>query len=292
VTVLVLSPVYPDALLDGLDPVDEPRDDVEAILTMARVVVDAAQIEALPRLRVIATGSIGYDHVDVEAAAARGVWVCNVPDYCVEEVADHALALLLALTRGVVALDRDVRAGGWDPVAAGPLRTLAGMRVGIVGYGRIGSAFARRVVALGCEVRANDVVEMPVEQMPLDELLPWCDALSLHVPLNAVTAGMIGVGELARMRPGALLVNTSRGGVVQLEALVRALREGHLGGAALDVLPEEPPPSIPSLPNLIVTPHAAWQSATARERAFLGAVQAVRTALRGERPANAVPETP
>ena len=199
-TVLVLSPLYPDDALGGLAVVREPREDVEAILTMPAFPVTGDDMDALPGLRVVATGTIGYDHIDVDAAAARGVWVCNVPDYCVEEVADHTLALLLALTRGVVALDRDVRAGRWDPRAAGPLRTLARLRVGIVGHGRI-------------------------------------------------------------------------------------------GGAALDVLPEEPPPEVPQLPNLIVTPHAAWQSAEAERKAIADAVEAVRTALRGERPSTAVPET-
>jgi D-3-phosphoglycerate dehydrogenase / 2-oxoglutarate reductase len=288
VTVLVLSPLYPDEALTGLDVVREPRDDVEAILTMPAFPVGAADMDALPALRVVATGTIGYDHVDVVAAAARGIWVCNVPDYCVEEVADHTLALVLALTRGVATLDRDVRAGRWDNRAAGPLRTLAGLRAGIVGHGRIGGAVARRLAALGCELFVNDVRDVGVPLVALDELLERADVVTLHVPLTAETTGLIGVAEIARMRPSALLINTSRGRVVELEPLVRALREGRLGGAALDVLPEEPPREAPQLPNLIVTPHAAWQSAEAERKAIAGAVEAVRTALGGERPATAV----
>jgi D-3-phosphoglycerate dehydrogenase len=291
VTVLVLDPRYPLGELAGLDVVRKPGPEVEAILTMPGYPVDVAVIDALPALRVVATGSIGYDHVDVVAAAGRGVWVCNVPDYCVEEVADHTLALLLALTRGIVVLDRDVRDGRWDSHAAGPLRTLGGMRVGIVGYGRTGSAVGRRLTALGCEVIVHDVRDVGVPLVPLDELLAAADAVTLHVPLTAGTEGLIGVVQIARMRTGALLINTSRGPVVELEPLVRALREGHLGGAALDVLPDEPPTSIPDAPNLIVTPHAAWRSDEAARKAWAGAVDAVRTALRGERPANLVPET-
>jgi D-3-phosphoglycerate dehydrogenase len=292
VTVLVAVGRFPADTLRGLDVVYEPGPDVEAVLLMREVAFGAAEMDAVPAARAIVTASIGYDHVDVAAAAERGIWVCNVPDYCVDEVADHTLALLLALTRGVVALDRDVRAGAWSPLAAGPLRTLAGMSVGVVGYGRIGSAVGRRLAAFGCELSVTDVREVGVPLVSLDELLASCDAVTLHVPLTAATTGLIGERELARLRDGALLVNTSRGGVVELEPLVRALREGRLGGAALDVLPAEPPPSAPALPNLIVTPHAAWYSEESERRRYAGAVAAVTTALRGERPASAVPETP
>jgi D-3-phosphoglycerate dehydrogenase len=291
-TVLVAGERFPADELRGLDVVYTPGPDVEAVLLTREVEFGEAELRRLPAVRAIVTASIGYDHVDVAAAAARGIWVCNVPDYCVEEVADHTLALLLALARGVVALDRDVRAGTWSPFAAGPLRRLAGMRVGIVGYGRTGSAVGRRLGALGCEIVVADIRDVGVPRVPLDELLESCDAVTLHVPLDAATTGLIGSRELARMRPRALLVNTSRGGVVELDLLVSALREGRLGGAALDVLPTEPPASVPDLPNLIVTPHAAWYSEESERKRHSGAVAAVRSALRGERPASAVPETP
>jgi D-3-phosphoglycerate dehydrogenase len=292
VTVLVAVDRFPTEELRGLDVVYEPGPEVEAVLLMREVAFGADQMDAVPGARAIVTASIGYDHVDVAAAAERGIWVCNVPDYCVDEVADHTVALLLALTRGVVVLDRDVRAGNWNPLAAGPLRTLAGTRVGIVGYGRIGSAVGRRLDALGCEVAAADIRDVGVPLVPVGDLLESCDAVTLHVPLTAATTGLIGAPELARMRPGALLVNTSRGALVELEPLVHALREGRLGGAALDVLAAEPPSSVPALSNLIVTPHAAWYSEDSDRRRYAGAVAAVRTALRGERPASAVPGTP
>ncbi|HEY5059276.1 MAG TPA: C-terminal binding protein [Gaiellaceae bacterium] len=280
--VLVLGERFPPQALDGLDVVDEPADDVAAILTTPRAPVGAELIGRLPALRIVATASVGFDHVDVEAAQARGIVVRSVPDYCTEEVADHTLALLFALLRGIVALDRSVAAGGWDAKAAGPLRTLGGLRVGIVGHGRIGGAVSSRVRTLGAEVWANDVVESRcdgVRAAPLAELLRACDAVTLHVPLTAQTRGLVGARALALMRPDALLVNTSRGAVVDLDAVVAALREGRLGGAALDVLPAEPPTVPPSAPNLIVTPHAAYYSEAAQQRAVAAAVAAVREAL-------------
>jgi D-3-phosphoglycerate dehydrogenase len=286
VSVLVLSSAYPDEALAGLDVVREPRDDVEVVLTMPTRVTGAAEMDELPALRAIVTATIGYDHVDVDAARERGIWVCNVPDYCVEEVADHTLALLYALVRGVVALDRDVRRGGWDSSAAGPLRTLAELTVGVVGHGRIGGAVAARLRALGCTLLVADVRDVGVRLVPLDELLARSDAVTLHVPLTAETRSLVGARELALLRTGALLVNTSRGAVVDVGALLDELPR--LGGAALDVLPEEPPRTVPELPNLIVTPHAAWRSAAAERKAVAAAIEAARTALRGERPANTV----
>jgi D-3-phosphoglycerate dehydrogenase len=205
-----------------------------------------------------------------------------VPDYCTEEVADHTLALLYALVRGVVELDRSVSRGGWDPRAAGLLRTLAGLRVGLVGLGRIGGAVAGRLLALGCEVWAHDVAPVAregVRLVSLDELLRSCDAVSIHVPLTRETRGLIGRAEVALMRPGALLVNTARGPVVDAGAVLVALRSGRLGGAALDVLPVEPPPAPPVAPNLIVTPHAAFYSAESEELAFRLCVERVREIL-------------
>jgi D-3-phosphoglycerate dehydrogenase len=298
VTVLVLDPRVPADALPDLEARfggEIAGDDVTALVITPRSPVRLSEFERLPALRVIATASIGYDHVDLEAAAARDVWVCHVPDYCVEEVADHALALLLSLWRGVVFLDRDVRAGGWNPLGAGPLRTVRGTRVGVVGYGRIGSAVAGRLLALGAEVWATDIAvaadtiaaggAVPVG---LDELLAGCDAVSLHVPLTPSTRGLIGEPELARMRPGAVLVNTARGPVVDFEALVRALESGRLSGAALDVLPTEPPPQPPAAVRLVVTSHAAWYSPVSEQRGWQEALVAVRAALGGEVPPWAV----
>ena len=274
---------FPAEALAGLDVVTEPADDVVAILTTPRAPVGAELIARLPALRIVATASVGYDHVDVEAADARGVVVRSVPDYCTEEVADHTLALLYALLRGVVVLDRQVASGRWDAKGAGPLRTLAGLRVGIVGHGRIGGAVSTRLLALGAEVWANDIVPVArdgVRFTDLDELLAECDAVTLHVPLTGETRGLIGRRAIDAMRRNALLLNTSRGAVVDVGAVLEALRRGRLGGAALDVLPQEPPPIAPPVgPNLIVTPHAAWYSEAAERRAVEAAVAAVREVI-------------
>jgi D-3-phosphoglycerate dehydrogenase len=281
VKLLLLDEGYPPELLEGFEVVRAPQDDVMGVLTI-RTPVGEEIFASLPALRVVATATAGFDHIDIEAAEGRGVAVVSVPDYCTQEVADHALALLLALVRGVVALDRDVRRGGWNPRAAGPLRTLAELRVGIVGLGRIGSAVATRLLALGAEVWANDLLPVArggVRFVELDELLAECDAVTLHVPLTRETRGLIGRAELWSMKRDALLVNTSRGAVVDLGAVLVALRAGQLGGAALDVLPQEPPPLAPLASNLVLTPHAAYYSEAATQRAFELAVARVREIL-------------
>ena len=182
----------------------------------------------------------------------------------------------------MVELDRQVAHGRWDARGAGPLRTLAGLRVGIVGLGRIGGAVATRLLALGAEVWAQDIAPVArdgVRLVELDELLEGCDAVTLHVPLTKETRGLVGRRRLESMRPGALLVNTARGAVVDVGAVLQALRAGRLGGAALDVLPQEPPPFCPLAPNLIVTPHAAYYSVESRARAYRLCVVRVRDVL-------------
>jgi D-3-phosphoglycerate dehydrogenase / 2-oxoglutarate reductase len=278
---LLLDERYPPELLEGFDVVRAPEEDVVGVLTTLSPVGEEL-FASLPALRVVATATVGFDHIDLDAAEARGVAVLSVPDYCTQEVADHTLALLLALSRGVVALDRDVRRGGWNARAAGPLRTVAELRVGIVGLGRIGGAVVTRLLALGAEVWANDLLPVArdgVRFVELDELLAECDAVTLHVPLTRETRGLIGRAELASMKRDALLVNTSRGAVVDVGAVLGALRAGKLGGAALDVLPQEPPPVAPIAPNLVLTPHAAYYSEAASRRAFELAVARLRETL-------------
>jgi D-3-phosphoglycerate dehydrogenase / 2-oxoglutarate reductase len=272
VKLLLLDEGYPLDLLAGFEVVRAPQEDVVAVLTIGKP-VRVELLAQLPALRVVGTATVGFDHIDIEAAEERGVAVVSVPDYCTQEVADHTLALLYALLRGVVALDRDVQRGGWNPRAAGALRTLAELRVGIVGLGRIGGAVATRLLALGVEVWTNDVL------VELDELLSECDAVTLHVPLTRETRGLIGRAQLGSMKRDSLLVNTSRGAVVDVGAVLVALRGGRLGGAALDVLPQEPPPMAPLAPNLVLTPHAAFYSEAASERVLRLAVARVREIL-------------
>jgi D-3-phosphoglycerate dehydrogenase len=270
VKLLLLDSRYPAQLLEGFEVVAAPQEDVVAVLTMPEHRVGAELAAQLPALRVVGTASVGFDHIDVPPHVA----VVNTPDYCTEEVADHTLALMLALLRGVVAFAD----APWDSKAAGPLHAVRDLRVGIVGLGRIGSAVAARVRAFGADVLAHDI--RPIEGgVTLHELLGESDVVTLHVPLDATTRRLIGRDELAAMKPSAFLVNTARGPVVDLDALLAALRGGRLAGAALDVLPTEPPPARPVAPNLIVTPHAAYYSPAAEERAYRLCVERVRAAL-------------
>src|SRR5258706_2319063 len=257
---LLLDETYPESELAGFEVVRTPQDDVVAVLTRSEIPVGEELFAQLPMLRVVGTASAGFDHIDAEAAERRGIAVVNSAGYADDEVADHTLALLYGLLRRIVELDRSVLRGEWDARGAGRLETITGMRVGIVGLGRIGRAVATRLVGLGIEVWATDIVPVPyagVHFVTLSELLEECDAITLHVPLTRETRGMIGRREIASMAPGALLVNTSRGAVVDVDAALAALREGRLGGAGRGVLPPEPPPAPPGAPHPIVTPPAA-----------------------------------
>lgn len=304
--VMVESPPYPMAVVEEmLEPLAVriersaapwSGDDVVALLIWERVMRE--DIDRLPALRVIATCSVGYDHIDLDAARERGVWVCNVPDYCIDEMAESTLALIVSLLRGVVALDRTVRDGRWDDHAAGVLARVAGTRLGVIGFGRIGRAVARLAKAIGMDVVACDPVVTPAEMVAagvqpaeLDELLESCGVVTLHVPLTGATATLIDARGLARMPPGAFLVNTARAGLVDQDAMLAALDSGALGGAAIDVLAVEPPtPAHPAPvhPRLIVTPHSAWYSERAEREVFRRAVIAVRDVLEGREPSGAV----
>jgi D-3-phosphoglycerate dehydrogenase len=289
------------AALVGLDVAVEtgspPWSGADVVGLVSFEPVTAVDLAALPALRVVSTPSVGLDHVDVEEATRRGVWVCNVSDYCVEEMADHALALLLALVRGVVELDRSVRSGAWTYEAAGPLLRVSDVRLGVIGFGRIGRVVAARGLALGMEVNACDplvsdtaIASTGARPLALDELLRSSTAISLHVPLTPETQGLIGPRELSLLPPGAYVVNVSRGGLVDTEALVDGLEGGRLGGVALDVLDVEPPsPSepAPQSPRLVVTPHAGWYSEHADEEATRRALESVRDVLEGHRPRDA-----
>jgi D-3-phosphoglycerate dehydrogenase len=243
--------------------------DADAVIVGARFRFDAEAIGHLTRCRVIVRHGVGVDNVDVEAAAAAGIWVAYVPDYCIEEVADHAIAMLLALNRGLLTLDARVRTGTWGIPAGMPLHRLSTRVAGVVGFGRIGEAVGRRAAALGLEVLAHDPVR-PQDQIraagatpvSLEELLERSDYVSLHAPRPSGGA-VLDADALARMKPGACVINLARGGLVDEAALLAALQEGRLGGAALDVAVAEPiGPDDPllSAPNLLVTPHAAWYS--------------------------------
>ena len=241
--------------------------DADAILVQYASIT-AEVMDALPRLRAIGRYGVGVDSVDIDAATARGIAVCNVPDYGTQSVSDHAIGMALAAARGIPRLDRGLRAGSFDLAAVRPLFQTRDRVFGIIGMGLIGTATARKAAGLGYEVIGYDTAATPGEatyhgfaSVGLDELLERSQVVSLHTPLTDVTRGMIGVAELARMRPDAILVNTSRGGVVDGEALVEALRTGSILGAAIDVHESEPLPAghpLTTFDSVVLTPHLAW----------------------------------
>ena len=227
-------------------------------------------IDGLKRCRVISRSGVGVDHIDVEAATSRGIIVTNVPDYCIEEVADHTLALLLALNRQLLALSRSVREGEWNVLVAAPIHQLRTLTLGLVGFGRIGRAVATRASGFGLRVLAHDpLVEGPAiaaagaEPRDLPALLREADVVSLHLPSSPETHHLIDAAALEQMQAGAYLINTSRGDLVDADALVDALDANTIAGAAIDVLEEEPPRQDERLlthPKAFVTPHAAYYS--------------------------------
>lgn len=238
--------------------------------------VGADVIASSPDLRVVARFGTGVDMIDVSAAKQHGVTVTNVPDYCSDEVADHAIAMILAALRDVVTGDRRVRAGLWGPDFQSPPRAVAGSTLGLVGFGKIGRAVARRGRALGMRILVwswrlsmPEIAEAGAEPVSLQNLAQLSDVVSLHLPLTSETNGIIDAEFLAQMREGAWLVNTARGALVDERALTEALRSGRICGAALDVIAAEPPdPDWPllSIPNVILTPHIAFYSDAAVQR--------------------------
>jgi phosphoglycerate dehydrogenase-like enzyme len=258
-----------------------------ALIVYYGVPIDRALVERLDRCRLLVRAGVGYDHIDVAACGDRGIPVCNVPDYGTTEVADHAIALMLALARGLVSYHGRLLAdphAGWHWSGAPLVRRLRGGTFGIVGLGRIGTAASRRAQALDMEVcfydpYLPDGAELGLGYRRVDglpALLAESDVVSLHCPLTEDNRNLIDDAALAVIKPGALLINTARGGLVDLGALEAALRDGRLGGAGLDVLPEEPPdPAHPLIRafsrrapeldgRLLLTPHIAWFSDASR----------------------------
>ena len=268
-------------------------------LVVAFSPVTRAVMSALEGLKTVVRTGVGYDVVDVLAATELGVIVVNIPDIWVREVANHALALLLAWNRKIVTLDRQVRAGVWSGAVPGD-RTgaLHGETVGIVGLGNIGSAFARRVAALETKVIACDpyvddghFAALGVERVSLETLAERSDYVSVHTLLNAETRHLIGETFFKRMKPTAIVINTSRGPVVDEQALARALQERRLAGAALDVWEQEPVAAdnpLLRMDNVIATPHAAYFSTAAVAAVPRRCGEEVARVLTGQRPLNVV----
>jgi D-3-phosphoglycerate dehydrogenase len=264
--------------------------DPEAIMT-CWAEVSAAAIASPTKLAIVQRIGVGLDNIAVEAATERAAWVANVPDYCVEEVSDHAVAMIMGWLRGVVPLDREVKAGRWNPAAA-QLRRAADLTAGILGYGRIGQASARKLTGIGLTVLATDITppssSKNARMVDMAELLEQSDVILVHLPLMPDTEHLVNAAFLARMRLGSLLVNVSRGPVVDSAALIEALKEGPLAAAALDVVEGEPDPpaELVARADVIVTPHVAFSSdASLAELRRRSAEEVVRV-LAGERPEN------
>jgi glycerate dehydrogenase len=251
------------------------------VVLLNKVRMTRALIEGAPALRVIGLTATGTNNIDLEAARGRGVAVRNIRDYCTPSVVQHVLGVLLYLTHRLPQYAREAVDGTWANSATfglthHPIRELRGRVLGIVGWGALGSAVARACEsALGMQVIVADRPggEPQPGRVPLDALLARADVVSLHCPLTPHTTGMIDARRLALMKPDAVLINTARGALIDPAALADALRAGRLGGAAIDVLPQEPPvdgsPLLdPALPNLIVTPHMAWAARESRQRSL------------------------
>ncbi|HEV2123822.1 MAG TPA: C-terminal binding protein [Chloroflexota bacterium] len=271
----------------------------DAVL-VRRFPVTRRVIKAMERCVIICNYGAGYDNIDVPAARERGIEVANTSGYADEEVADHTLALLLALSRRLVPQVRDLAATAtegarvkWSHTPYVPVRRLRGQTLGIVGFGRIGQTVARKALGIGLHVIAADPAvpadagdELGVALLPLPELLQRADFVSLHTPLLPQTHHLLGESELRLMKPTAYLLNCARGGIVDQGALLSALQSGRLAGAGLDVLEEEPPSAetlqtLLDLPNVVVTPHVAWYSKEAIADRQRMAAETVRRALQG-----------
>ncbi|MCV6626582.1 MAG: D-2-hydroxyacid dehydrogenase [Cellvibrionaceae bacterium] len=243
-----------------------------------KVILDDSILAACPELKLILIAATGTNNIDLKAAASRGIAVCNVPGYGVASVAQHCWALILALATNLKAYDRDARNGRWSAspffcLLDHPVLELQGKKLGIVGYGAIGQAVANIGRSFGMEILVSARPGSAADggRLPFRQVLSQADVLSLHCPLTPDTENLIGAAELATMKTGALLLNCARGGLVDEAALIEALRGGHLGGAGLDTLCQEPPPAeLPILaediPRLLLSPHSAWASREARQR--------------------------
>lgn len=268
----------------------------DGLLTMLTERVDGAVLDACPTVRVVANMAVGYDNIDVLAASERGVLVTNTPDVLTDTSADMAFALLLAVARRVTEGDGVVRSGGWGVWQPSWMlgRDAHGATLGIVGPGRIGRAMARR--GQGFDMRVlyagrREMPDFPGERVDLDALLAQSDFVSVHVPLTPETERMFGAEAFGRMKPNAIFINTSRGGVVDQEALREALERGEIAGAGLDVTTPEPLPTDDPLlqaPNLVVTPHLGSATLRTREQMAELAIDGLLAGCAGARPKHLV----
>jgi D-3-phosphoglycerate dehydrogenase / 2-oxoglutarate reductase len=271
--------------------------DCDALLNTYAGPITAEVMERMPRCRIIARYGIGVDTIDLEAATRAGIIVTNNPTYCIEEVAEHAMALLLACARKVAFYDRAVRAGRWEVPPGKPLFRLAGSTLGLIGFGNIARQVAVRAAAFGMRVLYADPFvkegqfDVPGKKTELDDLLRESDFVSVHPPLTPQTRKMIGDNAFSRMKRSAFLINCARGPIVDTDALVRALDEKKIAGCGLDTTDPEPLPDPHPLrgrENVVINPHVAWYSEQAMVGLQSGAPNEVRRVLLGQWPVNVV----
>ena len=265
------------------------------LVTYARIT--GPMIARMTRCRVISRFGIGVDNVDLDAATAAGIVVTKVPDYCIDEVSDHALALMMALARKIPASNAQVHGGGWSMRAVVPIHRLRGSVLGLVGFGRIpqlmvpkAQAFGLRVIAYDPYVPADVYAAAGVTSVEFPELLQTSDFVSIHAPLVNETRGLFNAGVFRQMKPNAYLINTARGPIIDEQALADALDAGHLAGAGLDVMTQEPPAGSPLVgrADVIITPHTAFYSEESLIELQTKAAQEVVRVLSGEMPRNPV----
>jgi len=255
-------------------------------------VLDAETIRAMEKCRIIVRYGVGVDNIDLEAARKKKIYVANVPDYGSDEVAEHALALLMAVSRRIVTRDRAIRNGAWNIGPAEPMYSFKGRTVGIVGYGRIGQAFRRKIAGLGfgrvlVYDPRNRNAHGDVEYVDLETLCAESDVISLHLPLTEETRHLIDQSKLSLMKPNAILINTARGGLIREVDLLQALRERKIFGAGLDVFETEPPDvrsELFRLDNLVVTDHTAWYSEESLQNLQMKAAREIANVFSGQPP--------
>jgi D-3-phosphoglycerate dehydrogenase len=278
--------------VDGTDRVALLKEvqDVDALLVRSATKVDAEVLGASSRLKVVARAGVGLDNVEVPAATERGVLVVNAPTSNIVSAAEHAVALLLAVARRIPAADQSLRGGAWKRSAYSGIE-LNGKTVGVVGLGKIGQLFAQRLAAFDTELIAYDpyvsaarAAQLGIELVSLDELLERADAISIHLPKTPETKGLIDAAALAKTKKGVIIVNAARGGLLDEDALADSIRDGHVGGAGIDVFVTEPTTSSPlfDLPNVVVTPHLGASTGEAQDRAGTDVARSTLLALRGD----------
>jgi len=269
--------------------------DADAVLNQYAKIT-ARVLESMPRCKGVVRYGVGFDNVDVEAATRCGIYVCNVPDYCEEEVAAHALAMMLTLHRRLPVLDAAIRRSGWDNSLLPPIPPLGGSTLGLLGFGRIARQLVRMVVGLNLHVVAYDPYVTPEQAeahgaalVTREDLFRQSDFISVHLPLNGETRGCVNLDLFRLMKPTAYIVNTARGGVIDEQALVEALDKGLLAGAGLDTFAQEPIDGthpVLKFPNVVVTSHASWYSDRSEIELRRRAAEEAARLGRGELPRN------